>query len=185
MESYRQDQALVKECLQGNEAAWSTLIDKYKNLIFSIPIKRGFSPDDAADIFQSVCLTLVSDLPRLREPRALAAWLMQTTSHRCFRWERLGRQYLGTDLEDEKLAERLPKMPDEVVRELEREQMVREAVAELPSECKRVVELLFYQVPAATYEDTATALQIPKGSIGPTRMRCLAKLKKLLEKKGF
>jgi hypothetical protein len=62
---------LVRECLAGNEAAWAALIDKYKNLIYSIPIKRGFSPEDAADLFQSVCLDLLSELQRLRDPEAL------------------------------------------------------------------------------------------------------------------
>ncbi|MFZ3363707.1 MAG: hypothetical protein WA153_09715, partial [Candidatus Acidiferrales bacterium] len=65
------DTRLVKECLRGSEAAWSALIDKYKNLIFSIPIKYGFSSDDATDIFQAVCVELLSELPKLRKPKAL------------------------------------------------------------------------------------------------------------------
>jgi hypothetical protein len=54
------DRRLVAECLEGNEEAWSALVDKYKNLIFSIPVKYGFSPDDASDIFQAVCVELMS-----------------------------------------------------------------------------------------------------------------------------
>ena len=60
---------LVRECCKGNQAAWSALIEKYKNLIFSVPIKFGLSREDAADIFQAVCLDLLTDLPRLREPK--------------------------------------------------------------------------------------------------------------------
>ena len=79
---------LVSECCKGNQAAWSALIDKYKNLIFSIPIKFGLSRDDAADICQAVCVDLLSDLPRLREPRALPKWLMQASYHKCLRFRK-------------------------------------------------------------------------------------------------
>src|SRR5947209_3196055 len=85
--SSTQDGLLVAECLKGNEEAWSALIDKYKNLIFSIPIKYGFSRDEAAEIFQAVCVSMLQELSNLREPRALAAWLIRITSHKCFRWK--------------------------------------------------------------------------------------------------
>lgn len=185
MQASPQDEFLVKECLSGNEAAWSALIDKYKNLVFSIPIKRGFSSDDAADIFQSVCLALVSELPRLRRPRALPAWLIQTTSRKCFRWQDTSRRYTGAELQEETLLDDSSKVPEELVAELEREHIVRDAVSELSTDCKRLVELLFYQTPAPSYDDLAVALGTPKGSIGPTRIRCLEKLRRLLQEKGF
>jgi RNA polymerase sigma factor (sigma-70 family) len=185
MPASQQDQLLVQNCLRGDEEAWSRLIDKYKNLIFSIPIKRGFSPDEAADIFQAVCLALVSELPRLREPRALPAWLIQTTSHACFRSQENNRRYSGEAFEEGKLADGSPKIPEELVAELEREQIVRDAVSELSTDCRHLVEVLFYRIPSPTYDDLAAALEIPKGSIGPTRMRCLEKLRRLLEEKGF
>jgi RNA polymerase sigma factor (sigma-70 family) len=181
----RQDHLLVQDCLHGNEEAWSALVDKYKNLIFSIPIKRGLSPDDAADIFQSVCLTLVSELPRLREPRALPAWLIQTTVRKCFHWKNQGRRYVDVELQQERLPDPSLKMVEELLEELEREQMVRIAVAGLSPDCRRLVELLFYRVPRPSYDDLAAALKMPKGSIGPTRMRCLENLRLLLEKSGF
>src|SRR5690242_17193232 len=84
--SPRQDDFLVQECLKGSEEAWSALIDKYKNLIFSIPIKYGFSRDEATEIFQAVWVSVLQELSQLREPRALAAWLIQMTTHKCFRW---------------------------------------------------------------------------------------------------
>src|SRR5437764_1423058 len=62
------DRRLVEACLSGNESAWAALVDKYKNLIYSIPIRWGFSQDDATDIFQSVAAQLLSELNRLREP---------------------------------------------------------------------------------------------------------------------
>jgi hypothetical protein len=69
-DSARSDEQLVRDCLKGKDSAWSALIFKYKNLIFSIPIRYGFSEEDAADIFQAVCMDLLAELPRLREPKA-------------------------------------------------------------------------------------------------------------------
>src|ERR1700726_4345017 len=77
------DAQLVKECLKGSDKAWAALIDKYKNLIFSIPLKYGFPRDEAGDIFQAVCLELLSGLSNLRKPEALPKWIMQVTSHKC------------------------------------------------------------------------------------------------------
>jgi RNA polymerase sigma factor (sigma-70 family) len=181
----REDQSLVQKCLRGSEEAWSALIDKYKNLIFSIPIKRGFSPEDAADIFQAVCLKLVSELPRLREPRALPAWLIQTTLHTCFRWMDKNLSYAEMKSREEMLPHDSPIVSEELLVELEREQMVRNSVAALSTDCKRLVDLLFYQMPPPSYDDLAASLKISKGSIGPTRRRCLEKLRRLLEKNGF
>lgn len=181
----REDELLVEKCLRGCEAAWSKLIDKYKNLIFSIPIKYGFSREDATDIFQAVCLALLRDLPRLQQPRALAAWLIQTTSHRCFRWKQEQQKYAGTDLDEARTPDQAHGPPEEMMQELEREQIVREAIAGLAPECKRLIELLFYEVPPVSYEAAAAALGLAKGSMGATRMRCLEKLRRSLEKKGF
>src|ERR1700685_3653378 len=78
------DSRLVRECVGGSEDAWRALIFKYKNLIFSIPVKYGFSSDDSTDIFQAVCLDLLSELPKLRKVKALPIWIMQVTAHKCF-----------------------------------------------------------------------------------------------------
>src|SRR5882672_790443 len=88
------DEQLVADCISGNHEAWSQLIDKYKNLIFSVPIKYGFSRDEAADIFQEVCLGLLSDLRTIREPRALAKWLLTVTAHKCFHRKRQERRFV-------------------------------------------------------------------------------------------
>jgi DNA-directed RNA polymerase specialized sigma24 family protein len=87
-DSARSDEQLVRDCLKGKDSAWSALIFKYKNLIFSIPIRYGFSEEDAADIFQAVCMGLLAELSRLREPKALAGWLIQVTRNKCFHRKR-------------------------------------------------------------------------------------------------
>jgi RNA polymerase sigma factor (sigma-70 family) len=184
IKSSRQDGLLVQECLKGSEEAWSALIDNYKNLIFSIPIKYGFSRDEAAEIFQAVCVGVLQELSQLREPRALAAWLIKMTSHKCFRWREQRNRYIDTELR-ETLPDEFPKMPEELFREIEREQILREALAALSPECKLLIELLFFENPPVPYEELSKTLGLAKGSIGATRMRCLEKLRRGLEKKGF
>jgi RNA polymerase sigma factor (sigma-70 family) len=184
IKSSRQDDRLVEECLKGSEEAWSALIDKYKNLIFSIPVKYGFSREDASEIFQAVCLTVLEELSHLREPRALAAWLIRMTSHKCFRWKEERKRYGGNEFPETLLGE-AAEMPERLLRELEREQILREALAELSPSCKRLVELLFFESPAVPYDDVAKSVGMAKGSIGAMRMRCLEKLRRDLEKKGF
>ncbi len=91
------DTRLVKECLGGNQEAWSSLVDKYKALIYSIPVKYGLPPQEAADVFQSTCLELLARLPELREPRALPKWLMQVAHHECYRLKRQSQRVVSRD----------------------------------------------------------------------------------------
>jgi RNA polymerase sigma factor (sigma-70 family) len=184
LKASKKDDVLVEECLLGNEAAWSELIDKYKNLVFSIPIKFGLSHDDSTDIFQAVCFALVSDLQQLRNPRALAAWLIRLTVHKCIRFKRENQIYLDTEIDEGHLIE-TGSLPDQLLQELEREQILRETLTEMSPECKQLIELLFFSNPSLHYDQAAQALGLAKGSIGATRMRCLEKLRHLLDKKGF
>ncbi len=181
------DVRLVRECLEGNEEAWSKLIEKYKNLIFSIPIKYGFSTDEAADIFQAVCLELLSELPTLREPRALPKWLIQVTSHRCFHRKRQEGRYVSGEEAEAEFASLIETQPgaDASLREAEHEQMLREALAALSPRCRELMRMLFFESPARPYQEIAQSLGIATGSIGFIRGRCLERLRGLLEEKEF
>src|SRR5881394_3332900 len=120
------DAELVRQCLAGKESAWASLIDKYKNLIYSIPVKYGFSPEDSADIFQSVCMELMAQLPKIREPKALAGWLIQVTSHQCFRRRRDSQQ--DAEEADADIPGSASEIPEAMLAQLEREQTLREAL---------------------------------------------------------
>jgi RNA polymerase sigma factor (sigma-70 family) len=183
------DEKLVGRCLKGDQEAWSALIDKYKNLIYSIPIKLGMH-QDANDIFQSVCVDLLSELPRLREHRALPKWLMQTCYHKCLYYQRAAKRLVelapeGTDSDAGVPASGVEELPEHMLVQLEQEQILRDAVSELPEKCERMVRLLFFEIPPRPYEAVAEELGMASGSIGAIRGRCLAHLKKYLEKKGF
>ena len=180
------DERLVRECCKGNQEAWSALIEKYKNLIFSIPIKFGLSREDAADVFQVVCVELLAGLPKLREPKALPKWLMQTAYHQCLRWKK-DRLNLLDDAQgiEERLEGSPEELPEEIFQQVQREQIVREAIATLPARCNQMVAMLFFEDPPRPYEEVAKQLKLATGSIGFIRGRCLKKLRQMLEEKGF
>lgn len=179
------DVRLVQECLKGNDVAWSALIDKYKNLIFSVPIKYGFSREDAADIFQSVCIELISTLPKLREPNALAGWLIQVTSHKCGHWKKQATRFVSEEEQNSEPAINEADSPDSILSQLEHEQMLRQALLELAPRCRKLVHLLFFENPPRPYAQVAEELGIATGSIGFIRGRCLQKLRQRLEKMGL
>jgi RNA polymerase sigma factor (sigma-70 family) len=180
------DERLVSECLNGNQEAWSALIDKYKNLIYSVPVKLRMY-DDAPDIFQAVCLDLLSGLQQLREPRALPKWLMQTCYHKCLQYQRNPEKHASRT---NQAGEELPiiseqPLPEHMLAEFEKEQIVRDSISQLNPRCEQMVRMLFYEHPPRPYQEVARDLGVATGSIGFIRGRCLQKLKKQLEKMGF
>jgi RNA polymerase sigma factor (sigma-70 family) len=187
--AHSSDEQVIGRCLKGDQEAWSALIDKYKNLIYSIPIKLGMY-QDAGDIFQSVCVDLLSELPRLREHRALPKWLMQTCYHKCLRYQRATDKLVdlapeGTDSDAASPASSAEDLPEHLLMQFEQEQILRDAISELPEKCERMVRLLFFENPPRPYENIAEELGMATGSIGAIRGRCLAYLRKHLEKRGF
>ena len=175
------DGRLVQACLQGDERAWKALIAKYRNLVYSIPRKYGASPEDAADIFQSVCLELFNELPRLRNSQSVRSWLTTVAAHQSFHWKRRRAREAHVEL-DEDTA---PTMASNIEGEVEREQAVREAMRRLPARCRELVSLLFFAQPPLPYNDVAARLGMATGSIGFLRARCLKRLQQSLEELGF
>jgi RNA polymerase sigma factor (sigma-70 family) len=179
------DTRLVRECIAGSEEAWSALIDKYKRLIYSIPFKYGLSPDQSADIFQAVCLELLSELAKLRDPKALPKWIMQVTAHKCLRQKRHGqRMETGHDAE-EAFDSVVPPVAESMLREVQEEHSLRDAIAGMPPRCRQLVEMLFFEEPSRPYKEIAESLGIATGSIGFIRQRCLDRLRKRLSETGF
>jgi RNA polymerase sigma factor (sigma-70 family) len=178
------DEQLVRDCLKGKEHAWSALISRYKNLIFSIPIRYGFSEEDSADIFQAVCMDLLAELPRLREPKALAGWLIQVTRNKCFHRKRETQRHSMQEIGDDELPGS-GEPADNLVSELQQDQLLRHALSELAPRCRRLVEMLFFETPTRPYLQVAKDLKIAPGSIGFIRRRCLDKLRERLEQMGF
>jgi RNA polymerase sigma factor (sigma-70 family) len=179
------DTRLVKECLSGNEEAWSLLIEKYKGLIYSIPVKYRLPPDEAADVFQATCMELLTRLPGLREPRALPKWLMQVAHHQCYRWKQRQQRMVSRDADPHLPEPETPAIADSLVEQTEEEQLLREAMATLTPQCRRLVELLFIEIPPRPYTEVAAELGLAIGSIGFTRQKCIERLRRNLSDLGF
>lgn len=180
------DERLVRRCLRGEEDAWSALINKYKRLIYSIPIRYRTGPDDAADIFQAVCLDLFEELPRLRKVASLRSWLITVTVRKCLRRKESAARRGEPDLvfDEEQMAPGAGGVPH-FAEQLEREQMLREATSRLPPRCRELIELLFYREPALPYAEVARRLGLATGSIGFIRGRCLRRLQSIVTRMGF
>ena len=177
------DEQVVSECLQGNQDAWVRLIRRYRQLIYAVIRSYHFSDHDSADIFQSVCLELFHNLPHLREVGALRRWLITVSSHQCFRWKKSVRT------SDPDATFDIESVPDDQTAahfaELERRQILRQAMDQLPSRCREMIRLLFLMDPPMPYAEVAVRLGLAAGSIGFIRRGCLNTLKLALEKLGF
>lgn len=180
------DEYLVQECLRGNQEAWHRVVDKYKNLVYSAPMKYRMRPEDAADIFQEVWADLYAELGNLRKPGALGPWLISVASHKCYQWKRRRAREgdrASSNLRREPIATGLS-FPEWKSRAQEA-QILREAVAALPERCRRMVEMLFYSDPPVSYAEVGRSLGLAEGSIGFIRGRCLQKLRDELKQRGF
>ena len=180
------DEDLVAECLQGNQQAWAAVVDKYKNLVYSAPLRYRMSPQDAADIFQEVWVDLYAELKNLRKRGALGGWLISVASHKCYQWKRKKTRESEQQPNpfDHEPVDREPLFP-EWKQQAERSQLLRDTIAQLPERCQRMVQLLFFQDPPLPYADVARQLGLAEGSIGFIRGRCLQKLRQGLEQRGF
>jgi RNA polymerase sigma factor (sigma-70 family) len=176
--------------MKGVSGAWESLLARYQRLIYSIPIKMGLSPNDAADVFQSVCLKLLENLANLRHKERISSWLTVTTRRESWRVAaQKKRHHVALPYESDEGAP-FPIEPtsgapplDRELETLELQHIVRDAVNRLPDRCRQMIEMLFYCEGNFSYIDIARRLGIPRASMGPTRARCLAKLKKLLDDK--
>lgn len=180
------DEDLVNRCLGGDERAWSELVEKYKDLVWSVPIRYGLDHEDCADIFQAVWMDLFSELKKLRHVGALRSWLVTTAGHKCYHVKKRQKTATHAPIGD---AEWEPEdgTPSQITLRMqtEREQILREAIVALPPRCQKLVKLLFFEQPPKPYEEIAASLGLAVGSIGFIRGRCLKKLRELLPEKDF
>jgi|SRR5690348_17458742 RNA polymerase sigma factor (sigma-70 family) len=180
-----EDEQLVQACLNGDEKAWNRLIDKYKRLIYSVPVKYGMSPDDASDIFQNVCVDLFTNLSKLRKIESIRSWLITVATHKCFHHKKHQRQDVELDAMEQEMAEELAPAAPQVLQEVEEEQAVRDAIQHLSPRCAQLVKMLFFEQPPLPYTEVAQKLGLATGSIGFIRGRCLNRLQKILGELGF
>lgn len=177
---YRADPALVRACLDGDEAGWKELIERYGRLVYSIPRRYGLSASDADDVFQNVFTIVLRRLGELRNQTCLSAWLITITHREAQRFGRSAKP--SSELDENLMDEKAP--PLEEIQRFERAQIVRRALNRLAPRDRDMLTALM-QDPPPSYEALATRFDLAVGSIGATRARCFKKLESALTEMGF
>ncbi len=176
------DRELVAACLSGDDRAWAAIIAKYKNLVYSAPVRYRMRPEDAADLFQSVWTELFSELHNLRDVDALRTWLIKVALNKCYQWKRKQLREPSGDMEQGAIEVPDPQPLFPVLQEeFDRQQQLKKAISTLPERCQRMIQRLFFSDPPLPYADVAHELGLATGSIGFIRGRCLKKLRNALE----
>jgi RNA polymerase sigma factor (sigma-70 family) len=167
---------LVAAAIAGDGTAWNDLVERYAPLIASILARYRIFGADADDIGQIVWLRLLEHLRELREPRALPLYIVRTTTNEAMRWFRGAARTRPYDPQEEPDRAGTTAPPDDGVLRAERRSILLAALAELPSR-QRDVLLLLLEDPPVPYQEISERLQMPIGSIGPTRARALRELR--------
>jgi len=169
---------LVAAATRGDQQAWATLVHRYSPILRRALRRYRLDDADGADVVQITWLRLLEHLPLLREPRALMGWLLTTARREAYRLLRQsGRIVLVEDVPDGGAGAQ--DSPEEEVERKDRERHVRAAVSRLSKSDRDLLGVLLAS-PPPSYREVAASLGRPVGSIGPTRARCLARLRREL-----
>jgi RNA polymerase sigma factor (sigma-70 family) len=172
---------LLKQASDGDPRAWDELVNRYSRLLWSVGRAHRLDTADAADAVQTTWLRLLEHLDRIEDPERLVGWLVTTMRRECLRiLRRTGRErphppdVLAFDTPD-------PGEPVDaaLIRE-ERDAELWQVFNRMPERCQRLLRVLMTS-PPPPYEAVAALLEIPVGSIGPTRARCLTRLRGMLD----
>lgn len=176
---------LVAAAARGDQEAWNALVSRYAGLVWAVARSFRLDDADAGDVSQTCWLRLVEHLGRLRDPERVGAWLATTARNEAMRiLRRSGRQVPVGDGHELDVADASQPAPDRGVLTAERDEVLWRAFESLPARCRALLRVLMAD-PPPTYEEVSAALDMPIGSIGPTRGRCLERLRKNAELAGI
>ena len=178
---------MVGAAAKGDGAAWDALVHRYGGLVWSVTRGYRLSPADAADVFQTTWLRLTEHLDRIEKPGQVGAWLATTARRESLR---ISRSHSRTVPADETTLVALGQSddysPEQAVLDAEAALLASERAASLwrafgrlAKRCRDLLRVLMAS-PPPSYAEVAAALDIPVGSIGPTRARCLQRLREEL-----
>lgn len=175
--------ALVRAAADGQRGAWDALVERFGGLVWAVARAHRLSSEDAADVFQTTWLRLVEHLPTVREPDRVGAWLATTARRESLRILRRSGRETSTEPQiidlrpDDRVA------PGSELAQRERNEALWRCLEETPERCRTLLRILMAD-PPPSYTDVAEALDMPIGSIGPTRRRCLENLRQRLHAVG-
>ncbi|MBD0418993.1 sigma-70 family RNA polymerase sigma factor [Streptomyces sp. NPDC052309] len=182
--------ALVLSAADGDAAAWKALVDGLGPLVWSVVRAHGLSDADAHEVYQTAWFRFAQHLQRIREPEKAGSWLASTARHECLKLLRAARRWTPTDdpqLLDRVSEDRTPEESvldsEEAAAQTERVRRLWQEFEELGERCRQLLRVLIAS-PPPSYQEVSAALGIAVGSIGPTRQRCLRRLRARLEARG-
>jgi RNA polymerase sigma factor (sigma-70 family) len=180
------DAALVARCLHGDQAAWATLVRRYQRLVCAIVRRLGLDEHAAADVFQTVFTRLVQHLPTIGDPDRLQAWIVTTAKREALLQLQRGQRTVSMTRDDTDDGAEWDvaddaKNAEQSIEEIQELHRVRAALDRLEPRQRDLLLMLFRdEDDKIPYDEIAARLGIAVGSIGPTRARCLEKLRRLL-----
>ncbi|QGQ20887.1 sigma-70 family RNA polymerase sigma factor [Cellulomonas sp. JZ18] len=157
--------------------SWAEIVRRHTSLVMARVRQFRLTPQQAEDVAQTVWLNLLEHLADLREPAALPGWIATATRHECIRVTNLSRRAVPVDPTTGRFDVQDDTELDEELLRAERHAALRAALAELPPH-QRELLLLLSTDPPPSYQEVSARLGIPIGSIGPTRQRGLARLRR-------
>ncbi len=173
--------------------SWGCLVERYARLVHAIPVRHGLAPQEVDDVGQEVFLALAQNLHAIDDPERLPGWLVTTARRATWRVIQRRRQEESLDSEggiggesDEAgrhtvLLVATTPTPDDLLLTWSRQEALAQGMERLQSRCRQLLLLLFLDHTEPSYEEISEQLGLPKGSIGPTRNRCLQQLRTILE----
>jgi RNA polymerase sigma factor (sigma-70 family) len=184
--------ALVHRCSQGDRDAWSKLVARYARLVHAVPVRHGLAPHEVDDVGQEVFLALAQNLHTIDDPERLPGWLVTTARRATWRAIQRRRHEESLDQHTEAGEEERPNKllvattptPDDLLVTWGRQEALAQGLARLQARCRNLLTRLFLDHAEPSYDDISAELGLPKGSIGPTRNRCLQQLRAILEGLG-
>jgi RNA polymerase sigma factor (sigma-70 family) len=181
-QTYKDDKSLVLACRRGDGSAWELLIRRYQRLIYSAPVAYRIPASEADEIFQRVAVKLFEKLDQLKRAESLPAWLLTTARRECQAHLAGGRRWVAEDQAPDPAQD-----PPDVAGRLDAvrsEHVLALALERLDETCRKLLGALYLEDPGPSYEQIGERLGRPVGSLGPTRARCLKKLRKLFVELG-
>jgi RNA polymerase sigma factor (sigma-70 family) len=176
------DQDLIQACRRGDARAWERLLDKYERLVFSIPLNYGLSHQDAADITQLTFMILIQSLDTLLVDSHLGAWLATVARRHTWRLlKRNQREPVSAEVDLAEGAGLLGKAGLDSIEHWELIEWLDHSLAQIGERCRKLLLALYFEPQQPAYPEIAERFDMPVGSIGPTRARCLARLKQVMQ----
>src|SRR5262245_14474790 len=158
------------------------MVERYAALVYAVPRKMGLSSADAEEVSQATWMIVHRHLHLIQKPRSLAHWLITTASREAWKLRRMRSRQERIESASARIrSEQQVEDPAELLVRLEQMELIRGALDELPPRCVELLRALYMASGETSYRDVGKELGMPQGSVGPTRIRCLAHLARILE----